>query len=79
MLAETVKIDRSGRIMLPKPILAASGIAPEAEVVVELTEIGIVIKPKQPGAPITSRIAGMDLPVADWEQMEREIETGSLA
>jgi hypothetical protein len=52
---------------------------PDAEVVVELTEIGIVIRPKRQDAPITSRIADMDLPVADWDQMEHDIETGRLA
>ena len=28
--------------------------------------------------PITECIAAMDLPVADWDQMEREIEAGRL-
>jgi bifunctional DNA-binding transcriptional regulator/antitoxin component of YhaV-PrlF toxin-antitoxin module len=76
MPAETVKIDHAGRVVLPKTILDASGIAPEAEVVVESTEIGIVIRPKAKVGPITARIATMELPVADWEDMEREIVAG---
>jgi AbrB family looped-hinge helix DNA binding protein len=76
MSAETVKIDHAGRIMLPKTILDAFGIAPEAEVVVESTDIGIVIRPKAQIGPITARIAKMELPVADWEDMEREIMAG---
>jgi bifunctional DNA-binding transcriptional regulator/antitoxin component of YhaV-PrlF toxin-antitoxin module len=74
MLAQTVKVDPDGRVTLPKPLLEASGITPEAEVVIELTETGLVIKPKWPHAPITARIALMDLPVAEWEEMERAIE-----
>jgi len=74
MFAQTITIDRLGRITLPKQILDALGVQPETEVVIELADKEVVIKPKQPFTPITERIATMNLPVADWEQMEREIE-----
>lgn len=74
MFAQTITIDRLGRITLPKQILDALGVQPETEVVIELADKEVVIKPKQSFTPITERIATMNLPVADWEQMEREIE-----
>jgi len=61
-------------ISLPKKILDALGVQLEAEVIIELMETGVVIKPKHPITPITERIAAMNLPVADWDQMEQEIE-----
>ncbi len=78
MFTQTVTIDRAGRITLPKQILDALGVRPEAEVVIELMETGLVIKPKHPITPITERIAAMNLPVAAWDQMEQEIEAGRL-
>jgi AbrB family looped-hinge helix DNA binding protein len=69
MSIQTVTIDQAGRITLPKQILDALGIHPEAEVIIELVETGVVIKPKHPPiTPITERIATMGLPVADWDQ-----------
>jgi len=80
MFAQRITIDQSGHITLPKQILNALGVSAsrEAEVVIELTRTGVVIKPKHPVTPITARIAAMDLPVADWNQMEQEIEAGRL-
>lgn len=80
MTSQTIVIDQTGRITLPASILAALGVEPsqEIEVIIELTDSGIVIKPKHSGTPITDRIAAMDLPVGDWEQMEQEIEAGRL-
>ncbi len=76
MLAQPAVIDSTGRIVLPKFVLEALGAytSDETEVIIELTEAGVIIKPI--GAPITERIAAMALPVADWEQMEQEIEAG---
>ena len=78
MFTHTTTIDQAGRIILPKQILDALRLHPKEEVVIELTETGIVIKPKRPITPITEPIAAMGLPVADWDQMEREIEGGRL-
>ncbi len=76
MFAQTITVERDGHITLPQQILDALGLHPDAEVVVELTETGIVIKPKHTFTPITKHIASMNLPVAAWDQMEREIEAG---
>jgi AbrB family looped-hinge helix DNA binding protein len=78
MLAQTITIDQAGRITLPKQILDALKLQPETELVIEVIETGIVIRPKHLAAPLTERIAAMNLPVANWEQMEREIEAGRL-
>jgi bifunctional DNA-binding transcriptional regulator/antitoxin component of YhaV-PrlF toxin-antitoxin module len=81
MSVETTTIDRTGRIILPETVLTALGISPsqETEVVIELTETGILIKPKPPRTSITERIAAMELPVADSDEMEQEIEAGRLS
>lgn len=78
MFEQTITIDSRGRIILPEQILNAIGVQSkqETEVVVELTEAGILIKPKFQPTPITERIAAMNLPVADWVEMEKEIEAG---
>ncbi len=76
MLAQTMKVDRAGALTLPQQSLDALGIRPESEVVVEWTETRIVIRPKSSPTPITDRLAAMDLPVADWDEMELEIESG---
>jgi len=76
MFAQTVPIDQGGRITLPQQILEALGVQPEAEVVIALTETGVVLKPKYAVTPITDRLAAMNPPVSDWEQMEQEMEVG---
>ncbi|MCI0697680.1 AbrB/MazE/SpoVT family DNA-binding domain-containing protein [candidate division KSB1 bacterium] len=78
MFTQTIAIDQAGRITLPKQILDALGLRPESELVIELKQAGAVIKPKHPITPITERIAAMNLPVADWNVMEKEIEAGRL-
>jgi len=76
MCAQTLTLDRTGRLPLPLSVLEALSLSPEAEVVIELTAAGLLIRPKSAVPPITARIAGLDLPVADWEQMEAEITEG---
>lgn len=78
MLAQTIKIDKTGRIELPEKMREAFGLLPESDVIIELTDDGIFIKPKLTATLITQRIADMDLPVSDWNQMEKEIEEGHL-
>jgi antitoxin component of MazEF toxin-antitoxin module len=71
-------IDSAGRLTLSAAVLQALGIGPDEDVITELTEDGLLIRPRE-SAPITERIAAMNLPVAAWEQMEREIEAGRSA
>jgi AbrB family looped-hinge helix DNA binding protein len=76
MLSQTSTIDKNGRVALPKPMLDALGITSDSEVVIELTDAGIVIKSSNLTPSITQRIADMNLPVADWDEMEQEIDAG---
>ena len=76
MLSQMSTIDKNGRVVLPKPMLDALGIASDSEVVIELTDAGIVIKSTNRTPSITQRIADMNLPVADWGAMEQEIDAG---
>jgi AbrB family looped-hinge helix DNA binding protein len=74
MLTQIAKVDRSGRITLPQQALDALGLSPDGEVILEMTESEIVIKPRAQAHPITERISSMLLPVAEWEEMEKEID-----
>ena len=78
MFVQTITIDQSRRIVLPKQILDALGITIKDEIILELTQAGALIKPKR-ATPITDKIAAMNLPVSDWEQMKQEIEEGRIA
>ncbi|NIA30093.1 MAG: hypothetical protein GWP06_09305 [Actinobacteria bacterium] len=78
MPAQTVKIDKKRRIKLPEKMCDVIGLLPETDVIIELTDNGLFIKPKLSATPITKRIANMGLPVTDWIQMEKEIERGHL-
>jgi DNA-binding transcriptional regulator/RsmH inhibitor MraZ len=75
-MTDTVLIDPGGRVTLPPQALDVLG--HETEVIMELTESGVMLRPKQSLHSITERIAAMNLPVADWPQMEQEIEAGRL-
>ena len=74
----TTTVDRQGRVKLPRQILDALGVQSETEIVIEITAAGALIKPHQTLTPITEKIAAMNLPVADWEQMEQEIVEGRV-
>lgn len=78
MEAKISKIDKKGRIELPKKIGDAFGFLPESDVIIEISDEGIFIKPKLTSTPINQRISQMDLPVSEWSQMEDEIEKSHL-
>jgi len=79
MLTQLAKVDQTGRITLPKEALDVLGLTSGAEVIIETTNTEVVIRPQHLAQSITERIAQMNLPVADWEQMEEEIESGRRA
>ncbi len=78
MLERSVTIDKQGRIPLPSDIRHALGIGPDDKLTLRLIDRKLIIETETALGPITSRIAGMGLPVATWEQMEDEIEQGRL-
>jgi len=75
MLAQTVEVDRSGRVVLPKSIRDRLKIGPGSEVVIEMKDKEVTLRrqKQERTTVITERIAALRLPVGDWEQMEREI------
>ena len=78
-MVQTTTIDPKGRLTLPKKMRDMLGITQETEVIPELTDIGLMIKLKQAPPPLTAKLAALDLPVGDWEEMETEIEEGRLS
>ena len=67
MLAQTLTIDQSRRNTLPKCILDALDLTTKDEVLLEMTNAGVLIKPKRP-TPLTDKLASMNLPIPDWKQ-----------
>jgi bifunctional DNA-binding transcriptional regulator/antitoxin component of YhaV-PrlF toxin-antitoxin module len=80
-MVNTLIIDQNGRIKLPWQIIESLGMKTDTELVVEMTKSGLLIKSKSSNLPtlLTDQVAAMNLPVADWEKMEQEIDTGRLA
>lgn len=78
MSIQISKIDKQGRIQLSEKLRQESGLLPETDVLIEIKDGGILIRPKLAATPITQRIAKMNLPVSDWEKMAEEISAGRL-
>ena len=76
MATQVLKIDKHGRIQLPEKMRKTYGLFPETDVLIELKDDGIYIKPKLTATPITQKIAEMELPVSDWDEMEDEMAQG---
>lgn len=79
MSTQTAVIDRAGRITLPRQALDALGVSAEAEVVIETTDAGLLLRARRSPTPLTDAIAAMSLPVAGWEQMEAESQEGRVS
>lgn len=81
MLTETTKIDRNGHILLPQEMLTLPGISPETEVVIALTEMGIVIKSKASQVEVETRpleLLPMLPPQPDREEARRILQAAGL-
>ena len=78
MTTQTAKIDRSGRISLPKPVRDFLHLRAGGHVIIELRGKEVMLRAPESAASITDLIAALALPVSDWAQMEREIEAGRL-
>ncbi len=80
-MVHTLTIDQKGRIKLPWQIMESLGVKTDTELIIEITEAGLLLKPKlsRAATPLTDQISAMNLPVADWELMEQEINAGRLA
>ncbi len=78
-MMQTLTIDQKGRIKLPWQMMESLGMKADTELIVEMTEFGLLLKPKSSATPLTDQLSAMDLPVADWEQMEQETNAGRIA
>jgi bifunctional DNA-binding transcriptional regulator/antitoxin component of YhaV-PrlF toxin-antitoxin module len=48
MPTQTVSVDGSGALILPPEFLRALGLQPDAQVLIEITDQGVIIKPVPP-------------------------------
>jgi AbrB family looped-hinge helix DNA binding protein len=78
MTTQIARLDRSGRISLPKSVRDFLLLKPGSQVIIEMRGKEVMLRADEGSTNITSRIAALALPVGDWEQMEREIEAGRL-
>jgi AbrB family looped-hinge helix DNA binding protein len=79
MLERTVTLDKQGRLALPTDVRDALGVGPDSRLTMRVVDKKLILEATPEIGPITSRIARMDLPVSDWDTMQRQIEQGRLA
>jgi len=73
-MAGIVEMDKSGRVVIPKEIRRTLQMGEEQTLLVEVREGEIVLKPINLKSDPVKAIAEMNLPVAAWEEMEKQIE-----
>ncbi len=73
-MVETAVVERGEKIVLPEKFLETIGIKHNEKVVIEFNDKGLFISPLRKIGSITKEIDNMNLPVCDWEDMEKEIE-----
>lgn len=78
-MMQTLTIDQKGRIKLPWQMMESLGMKADTELIIEITDSGLLLKPKSSATPLTDQLSAMDLPVADWAQMAQEIDAGRIA
>lgn len=72
-----VKVDKAGRLVLPKKARMKLGISGEGILAVELRESEVVIKRAKSERSPSKAISKMSLPAGSWNRIEREIEEGA--
>ncbi len=77
-MVRTVEMDKSGRVVIPKEIRRALKMSGEQTLLVEVRKEEIVLKPLYLKRDPVKAIAEMNLPVATWEDLEKQIEEGVL-
>lgn len=76
-MSEIVQIDESGRIKIPDEFIKVLGL--EKDIRIEKKKFCLIITPiKKKHGLIVNKIASMNLPVSDWNEMEQEIEQGAI-
>jgi len=77
-MAKTAEMDRLGRVVIPKEIRRTLQISEGQTLLIEISGGEIVLKPLHLKSDPVKAIAEMDLPVATWEEIEKQIEEGVL-
>lgn len=76
-MTELVKIDKLGRLLIPKKLRERYDLTGNAMVVLEEREKYLVIAPVRAAkGDVVERLARMKLPVGKWSEMEKEIARG---
>jgi len=75
---KTVEMDKSGRVVIPREIRQALQMSGEQTLLIELRKEEIVLKPLRLKSDPVKAIAEMNLPIAKWEAIEKQIEEGVL-
>ncbi|KPV64045.1 MAG: SpoVT / AbrB like domain protein [Candidatus Bathyarchaeota archaeon BA1] len=77
-MVKTIEMDKSGRVVIPREIRQALKISGEQTLLIELQKEEIVLKPLRLKSDPIKAIAEMNLPIAKWEEIEKQIEEGLL-
>jgi len=75
-MEKIIEMDKSGRVVIPKELRQALRIRDAQPLLVELRKGEIVLKPLNLKGDPLKAIAEMNLPIAEWEQVEKQIEEG---
>jgi len=76
-MVRILEMDKLGRVVIPKEIRRSLQLGDEQTLLVEVREGEIVLKPLSLKSDPVKAIAEMGLPVATWEEMEKQIEEGA--
>jgi AbrB family looped-hinge helix DNA binding protein len=79
IMYKIAKIDKFGRISIPAKMREALCLKESTAVYIEDRDDELIIRPMHSKTPdAAKKISEMNLPVDDWETMEKEIESGAV-
>lgn len=71
-----LSVDKAGRVVLPKKIRERLGLVREGVLLMEMKGSEVVLKRSTIEKSPSMAISKLNLPIATWEQVEKEIEEG---
>jgi len=71
-----LSVDKAGRVVLPKKIRERLGLVREGVLLMEMRGSEVVLKRSTIEKSPSMAISKLNLPIATWEQVEKEIEEG---
>jgi len=75
-MVKKIQMDKLGRVAIPKVIRKALQLSGEQTLFVELRKDEIVLRPLYLESDPVKAIAKMNLPIAKWEEIEKQIGEG---